>query len=100
MMKLFNKNEKILNTLENKKKGLMEKMKKEQNITEIVRYKDELLLLKKEMKKIKSEKKKYLLNHSKDLYNYFETKKNESQQGNNKVKVINSFFSKTKTVKK
>jgi len=99
MMRLFNKNEKIFKILETKKKGLLEKINREQTITELVRYKDELFFVKKKMKNIKNEKKKYLLNHSKDLYNYFETKKNESQQGNNKVKVINSFFSKTKIVK-
>jgi hypothetical protein len=100
MMIMFNKNEKLLVSMKNQKKKLIEKIKKEKKTADIVKYKDELYLLNKTIQKNKSSKKDYLLNHSKDLYNYFETKKNESHQGNNKVKVVNSFFSKTKLIKK
>ena len=51
----------------------------------------------KEIRKIRNEKCKYLLDNSNHIFNYFEQKKDISEGGGNKTKVLNSFFNKSST---
>jgi hypothetical protein len=99
MMQKFKKNDKILETLIKKKTKLRSHIANSKSMTDELTLNDDLSIIKDKIRAIKKEKKNYFLNNSKELYKYFETKKDESHQGINKVTIVNSFFSKTKTAK-
>jgi hypothetical protein len=99
MMQKFKQNEKKIRLLKKQKSTILANIQKTNNVTDGVRLKDGLMQIKNEILNIKREKPKYLLNHSKELYKYFESKKDESSKGTNKVTIVNSFFSKTNITK-
>ena len=99
MMLKFKKNERKVELFKKEKSKLKIKILNETDISVKATLKDKLLQINKNIKLIKHEEKRYLLNHSKELYKYFENKKDESHQGTNKVKIVNSFFSKSNSSK-
>ena len=99
MMLMFSQNEKKIELFKKQLSAIKIKMLNESDLSIKATLTDRLLQLKTSIKSIKNGKKKYLLNHSKELYKYFENKKDESHQGTNKVKIINSFFSKADSSK-
>ena len=68
---------------------------KKQNITKYLEAKDRLAEIRDELRKLKTSKKQYLLNNSKYIFNYFEQKKQISEDANTKnqnTNVLNQFF--------
>ena len=68
---------------------------KENQLDEFMKIKDRIAEINKEIKQLKSEKKNYLLDNSKHVFNYFEQKKqisNDSNSVNQNTNVLNSFF--------
>ena len=99
MMQKFKKNDKIIETLIKKKIKIIYQIHNTNHKMDKITLNDNLNIIKQTIKTIKNEKKNYLLNNSKELYKYFETKKDESHQGTNKMTIVNSFFSKSKPAK-
>ena len=90
-----NEEEELPKLIESKKKTKKMLKSTDLSIEKKLDYEDELKELSKKINKIKKEKNEYLLNNSKYIFGYYEKKK-ETSQGSNKVKVLNSFFNKTK----
>lgn len=68
---------------------------KENQLDDFMRIKDRIGEINREIKELKQEKKNYLLDNSKHIFNYFEQKKqisNDSNSMNQNTKVLNSFF--------
>ena len=68
---------------------------KENQMDDFMKIKDRIGEINREIKELKQEKKNYLLDNSKHIFNYFEQKKqisNDSNSMNQNTKVLNSFF--------
>jgi hypothetical protein len=68
---------------------------KKKNITKYLEAKDRLVEIRDELRKLKTSKKQYLLNNSKYIFNYFEQKKQISEDANTKnqnTNALNQFF--------
>lgn len=91
MVKKMNKRLQKLPKLKEKVKQLEMKMGRNHHIEKKLDIQDTIITLKREIKEIKKEKKNYFLDNSKYLFNYFENKKNISQD-NNKKKIVHNFF--------
>lgn len=89
---------KIIPELNQKKKRLKEIFSKENDLDKKLELKDQIRKIRKDVKKYKKEKKEYLLENSKYIFQYFENKKGV-KDGNNKTKILHSFFKKEKTPK-
>ena len=79
------------------KEELRNKVKelKENELEEFMKIKDRLKEINKKIKDLKIEKKNYLLDNSKHVFDYFEQKKqisNDSNSLNQNTKVLNTFF--------
>mgnify|MGYP006412326695 FL=1 len=92
-------NNKIPNIRKERKK-IKKKLKTNMNLEERMKALDKLRELKEKLTELKYLKKKYLLENSKYIFEYFEKKKNISNDEINKKKVVNSFFNKKETLKK
>ena len=90
----------IIPKLKKEKKMLLKKVKTIEKIDEILTIQDRIREVKAEIKKLKKKKKEYLLINSKYIFEYFEKKKNISSGKSKKVKVMNSFFNKSKKEEK
>ena len=88
----------IIPKLQKKKEELKLEFSKESDIDKKLELKDQIVDLRKKIKNYKSEKKNYLLENSKYIFQYFENKKGV-KDGNNKTKILHSFFKKDKTKK-
>ena len=100
---LDNKHKEIIKEFENNKnviipkllidiKSIKKNMKNEKmKIEKKMDLQDLLNNKKKEIMKLKKKEKKYYLNNSQIIFDYFEKKKNLSE-GNNKTKILHSFF--------
>ena len=86
--------------IKQERKKLKQKIKNSINLEEQLKMIDRVKKLKEDLKRLKQEKKKYLLENSKYIFEYFEKKKNISNDEINKKKVVNSFFNKKETLKK
>ena len=93
LLKKFDANEKeLIPEYKNKILNLKNRLKTENlNISEKLDIKDEIKEYKSLIKKLENEKKEYFLNNSKYIFDYFENKK-EISEGQNKTKILNSFF--------
>jgi len=83
----------VLPKLSKEKKDLKKKLAATLSIDKRLEIKDRLREIKKEIGTIKRQKNEYLLQNSKFIFDYFEKKKDVSQ-GQNRRKVLHSFFSK------
>lgn len=98
MLERFNNIETVIIPNLNKEKGeLKSKVPnlKENQMDDFMRIKDRIGEINREIKELKQEKKNYLLDNSKHIFNYFEQKKqisNDSNSMNQNTKVLNSFF--------
>jgi hypothetical protein len=92
-MKKIRDNDVLLHEMLVERKTLLDKLNDTKNNANKVVIDDLIRSINKKITKLGREKNNYLLNNSKYLHNYFESKKSESQN-ENKVKIINSFFSK------
>lgn len=98
MLERFNNIETVIIPNLNKEKGeLKSKVPnlKENQMDDFMRIKDRIGEINREIKDLKQEKKNYLLDNSKHIFNYFEQKKqisNDSNSMNQNTKVLNSFF--------
>ncbi len=81
--------------LEKEKEQLKTMFKEETELEKKLEIKDMIRNIKTNIKNKKKEKKNYLLNNSKYIFNYFEKKKC-LKNGNNKTKILHSFFKKEK----
>jgi hypothetical protein len=88
----------VIPGLKLKKEQLTKEFKIETDLEKKLEIKDKIKKIKKDIKKYRKEKKEYLLNNSKYIFNYFEKKKG-LKDGNNKTKILHSFFKKEKMVK-
>ncbi len=86
----------IIPRLKHEKSELRKKLKIITKIDEILNINDKIKDLKKEIKRLKKMKKDYLLKNSSYIFEYFEKKKNISTGKSKKIKVMNSFFNKSK----
>ena len=86
----FIKTKKIPN-LKKQKKKLRAKILQENILEKRLDLEDKLQEIKSEIARLKSLRKKYLLDNSKFIFDYFEKKK-EISEGNNKTKILHSFF--------
>jgi uncharacterized coiled-coil protein SlyX len=77
-------------------KSLINKLKKNNSIEESINIENEIASLKRKIYNIRKMKKKYLLENSKYIFNYFESKKNISNNSNKK-KILDEFFNVKKT---
>jgi len=93
MQEFQRKYEIILPQLLEEKKALKNKLKIKVSLDEQLEIKDRLREIRKEVAIIKKQKNEYLLENSKLIFNYFEKKKDVSN-GNNRRKILHSFFSK------
>lgn len=87
----------LIPKLQQEKIQLKEEVPKlqEGQLDEFMKIKDRLAEINQEIKALKQEKKNYLLNNSKHIFDYFEQKKqisNDSNVVNQNTKVLNSFF--------
>ena len=95
-MKYFlNLKENIIPKLKSDKEVLKNTFKTELDLEKRLEIKDKIKVINNQIKKKKKEKKEYLLNNSKYIFNYFEKKKG-LKDGNNKTKILHSFFKKEK----
>jgi hypothetical protein len=96
MLKFQNNDEKIIPELQMKIKKLKKQMKnKNLQRNEILNLKESICGIKKKIKNLEKEKKKYFLDNSEYVFNYYENKKNLSEDNNNdKKRVLHSFFNK------
>tara|TARA_Y200000002_G_scaffold67942_1_gene52795 strand:+ start:1678 stop:2826 length:1149 start_codon:yes stop_codon:yes gene_type:complete len=98
MLERFNNIETVMiPNLNKEKEELKSKVPnlKENQMDDFMRIKDRIGEINKEIKELKQEKKNYLLDNSKHIFNYFEQKKqisNDSNSMNQNTKVLNSFF--------
>jgi len=81
----------ILPNLRSKKRYLTNLLTGNISIEQKLEINDQLNDISDQIKYIKQNKKKYYLNNNKYIFDYFETKKNVSED-NNKIKILNSFF--------
>ena len=88
----------IIPNLKIEKNKLKEQFLKEKDLDKKLEIKDLIIKIRKDIKKYKIEKKNYLLENSKYIFQYFENKKGV-KDGNNKTKILHSFFKKEKTTK-
>ena len=86
----------IIPKLKKEKKELKSKIKTIQKIDDRLLIQDKIIELRKKIKKLKKKKNKYLLENSSYIFEYFEKKKNISSGKSKKIKVMNSFFNKSK----
>jgi len=86
----------IIPKLRKEKKELQKKIQNIKKIDELLNINDRIIELKKKIKSLKRMKKDYLLQNSSYIFEYFEKKKNISSGKSKKVKVMNSFFNKSK----
>ena len=84
---------KILPNLKREKKKLKNKYKKEVDLEKKLEIKNKLREIKDEIKNLKTKKNDYLLKNLNLIFDYFEKKK-DSIVGNNKSRVLHSFFKK------
>jgi hypothetical protein len=92
LLQEFNDNECVkIPVLILKKKELLKKMSKVQNIDKQLELNDEIKNISIEIKKLKTKRKKYYLDNSKYIFDYFENKK-QIEDGKNKIKKLDSFF--------
>jgi len=87
----------IIPGLQKEKEELRERVKhlKETELEEFMKIKDRMKEINKIIKDLKLEKKNYLLDNSKHVFDYFEQKKqisNDSNSLNQNTKVLNTFF--------
>ena len=102
LQKLFEKNDNHnindINDNDNQNSGSSNGIKNENKIKipieKQLEIKDRLAEIKIELRTHKSNIKQYYLNNSKYIFDYFENKK-EISNGNNKTKILNSFFNPT-----
>tara|TARA_X000000950_G_scaffold283175_1_gene383465 strand:- start:483 stop:1631 length:1149 start_codon:yes stop_codon:yes gene_type:complete len=98
MLERFNNIETVMiPNLNKEKEELKSKVPnlKENQMDDFMRIKDRIGEINREIKELKQEKKNYLLDNSKHIFNYFEQKKqisNDSNSMNQNTKVLNSFF--------
>ena len=85
----------LLPTLIKQKTQIKKKLKTVLNIEEELELKDQLKQIRIDIKIKKKIKKNYLLDNVEHVFNYFEKKKNTSK-GNNKTRILHSFFDKNK----
>ena len=93
MQEFQRKYEIILPQLREEKKILKIKLKRNIGLDEQLEINDRLRDIRKEIITIKKQKNEYLLENSKLIFKYFEKKKDVSK-GNNRRKILHSFFSK------
>ena len=86
----------IIPRLKKEKKELKKKIRKTEKIDEKLLLQDKIIELKEKIKKLKKKKNRYLLENSSYIFEYFEKKKNISSGKSKKIKVMNSFFNKSK----
>ncbi len=99
IMTRFNEIEKkTLPELKIEKNELKYKFKNETDLDKKLELKDKIRQIRQKMKCLKKEKKEYLLENSKYIFQYFENKKGV-KDGNNKTKILHSFFNKEKKKK-
>jgi hypothetical protein len=94
LQKLFDKNDNNNNDNDNESSGsngIKNENKIKVPIEKQLEIKDRLAEIKIELRTHKSNIKQYYLNNSKYIFDYFENKK-EISNGNNKTKILNSFF--------
>jgi hypothetical protein len=94
LQKLFDKNDNNNNDNDNDSSGsngIKNENKIKVPIEKQLEIKDRLAEIKIELRTHKSNIKQYYLNNSKYIFDYFENKK-EISNGNNKTKILNSFF--------
>ena len=96
MREFQHKQDVILPQLIYEKKEIKRKLKTNITLEVQLELNDRLREIRKEIAIIKKQKNEYLLENSKLIFDYFEKKKDVSE-GNNKRKILHSFFSKRST---
>ena len=100
MLEFKNIKSNVITNLKKKINNIISKLNCESDKNKIADFKYQIKELKKKIKVEQKKEKKYLLENSKHIFNYFEKKKELSNGGSSKKKVLHNFFCKNKNVVK